>query len=74
MPDERRQHLTFLMRLWQAQSDGRLVWRMSLEDAHTGIRCGFADLASLVAYLDAQLTDTEESCNDDAPLTQGGTE
>lgn len=46
----------YLLRLWQVESDGHLVWRASLEDAHTGERQGFADLALLYAHLAEQTT------------------
>jgi hypothetical protein len=70
MPDELRRQLTLLMRLWQARHGGRLVWRMSIEDAHTGTRRGFTDLESLVAYLNAQLAGGESTPADDS-VTKG---
>src|SRR5215212_2090463 len=43
---EKRQYRVFLLRLWQADGDGAaLIWRAALEDARTGERRGFADLA-----------------------------
>ena len=45
---------SFLLRLWQIRSGGKVVWRASLESAQTGERCGFADLASLIAFLEQQ--------------------
>ena len=45
---------SYLLRLWQASSAGKPVWRASLANIHTGERRGFADLASLVAFLEAQ--------------------
>jgi hypothetical protein len=51
----------YLLRLWQDESDGRLVWRASLEDARTGERQGFADLAVLHTFLAEQTaTDPQE--------------
>ncbi len=46
-----------LLRLWQVRSEGRTVWRASLEDPHTHECKTFADLDSLVVYLKEQLTD-----------------
>jgi len=52
---EPRRYRVYLLRLWLAESeDGRPVWRAALEDARTGERHGFADLARLCAFLEAQ--------------------
>jgi hypothetical protein len=43
--------------LWQAEGDGgHVVWRAALEDARSGERHGFADLARLCAFLDVLTT------------------
>jgi hypothetical protein len=52
--DERR-YLSYLLRLWQVRVGGELVWRASLESPHTRERWGFADLASLVAFLEEEM-------------------
>jgi hypothetical protein len=54
MGKARRGYLSYLLRLWQADADGELVWRTSLESPHTGERLSFADAESLFAFLDAQ--------------------
>ena len=54
MSDEPHDYYSFLLRLWQIRSGGKVVWRASLESAQTGERCGFADLASLIAFLNEQ--------------------
>ncbi len=54
MADEAHEYYSFLLRLWQTRSRGNVVWRASLESAQTGERCGFADLASLFAFLEEQ--------------------
>ena len=54
MPDESHEYHSFLLRLWRTSSHGNAVWRASLESAQTGERCGFADLASLIAFLKEQ--------------------
>ncbi|MCL4489180.1 MAG: hypothetical protein M1570_13770 [Chloroflexi bacterium] len=41
----------FMLRLWQVRSGSAVAWRASLEDPHTGERKGFADLESLLAFL-----------------------
>jgi hypothetical protein len=40
--------------LWPVESDGTTLWHASLEDPHTGERCGFADLDRLFDYLKEQ--------------------
>ena len=52
-PKQEREQV-YLLRLWQVESEGCLVWRASLEDAHTGERQGFADLALLYTFLTEQ--------------------
>jgi len=44
----------YLLRLWQASGAGTRVWRASLVNVQTGEQRGFADLASLLAFLEAQ--------------------
>jgi hypothetical protein len=47
----------WLVRRWTGKGPGEPPdpsWRYSLEDAHTGARRGFATLADLVAYLQAE--------------------
>jgi hypothetical protein len=58
-----------LLRLWQTEQNGALVWRASLESAAASVRCrasagigsgrrgerwGFASLAELYAFLDQE--------------------
>ena len=50
MADERGA-LAYLVRLWSVHHDGNLVWRASAENAHTGERHAFADLAALCQFL-----------------------
>ena len=45
---------SYLLRLWPASDAGTHVWRASLASVQTGERIGFAGLASLVAFLEAQ--------------------
>jgi len=46
-----RRYEAYLLRLWESDQAGELVWRASLESTDTGERRGFADLDSLFAYL-----------------------
>ncbi|MFN2154412.1 MAG: hypothetical protein ACK2VA_09365 [Anaerolineae bacterium] len=54
MSERQRRRMSYLLRLWQAEHKGALVWRASLEDAHTGERRGFANLADLYASLEQE--------------------
>jgi hypothetical protein len=46
-----RRYESYLLRLWESDQAGQLIWRASLESTDTGERYGFADLDSLFAYL-----------------------
>jgi hypothetical protein len=50
------QHPAYLLRLWPVHSQEQTIWRASLENAHTGEVLGFATLAQLTAFLEAQTT------------------
>ena len=47
-----RRHVSYLLRLWQAQTEGVVVWRASLQSADTGERMGFATLVALLSFLE----------------------
>ena len=47
-----RRYESYLLRLWESDEAGQLIWRASLESTDTGERQGFADLVSLFAYLE----------------------
>jgi len=56
--DKPPRHRAFLLRYWEERGQGAgrsVVWRFSLEDAHTGQRRGFANLEEMVAFLRSQL-------------------
>jgi len=57
---EKRRRLSYLLRLWQTDHRGALVWRASLESAHTGEHWGFASLAELYAFLDQETAAVNE--------------
>jgi hypothetical protein len=51
---------TFLLTLWEERNqdaNSPAVWRFHLEDPRTGQRQGFASLAELISFLQAQLVD-----------------
>lgn len=44
-------YLAYLLRLWQDIDSGKVIWRASLEDPHTGNRQGFSNIEALIDYL-----------------------
>jgi len=60
MSEGRRRRVSYMLRLWQAEQDGALVWRASLESVYDrfgqpGECRGFACLAELYAFLDQEI-------------------
>jgi hypothetical protein len=55
MGNEERGYRSYLLRLWQADSNGELVWRASLENPHTRERRGFVRLEDLFAFLESEV-------------------
>ena len=51
---ELRRSVSYLLRLWQAGSGGKLVWRASLESPQTGDRRGFISLVDLLTFLEEE--------------------
>jgi hypothetical protein len=54
-----REYRSYLLRLYQAHSAGRIVWRASLEDPHTGTRLGFSSIGRLYEFLLDQTDDAQ---------------
>ena len=54
---EQQRYLSYLLRLWQIESEGQSVWLASLEDSRTGERRGFASIDALLVFL-CQQTNT----------------
>ena len=44
-------YFSYVLRMWQAQTDTRLEWRASLENIETGKKHGFASLDDLLVFL-----------------------
>ena len=58
--ERRRRNTSYLLRLWQAEHEGALVWRASLQSAsdrfgRPGARRGFASLAELHAFPEQEI-------------------
>lgn len=46
--------VSYLLRLWQAGTGGKLVWRAWLQNAQTGERRGFVSLIDLLMFLEEE--------------------
>jgi hypothetical protein len=49
---EQRCYLSYLVRLWQTERDGEIVWLATAENPHTTERQAFAGLEALFAFLE----------------------
>ncbi|MFO7538143.1 MAG: hypothetical protein R6X32_08775 [Chloroflexota bacterium] len=47
-------YFSCLLRLWETEADGQIVWRVLLEYPATGQRRGFASLAELFVFLEEE--------------------
>ncbi|KAA3643818.1 MAG: hypothetical protein DWQ07_17020 [Chloroflexi bacterium] len=47
----KRDHQSHMLRLWQVEDAGKIVWRASLQDILTGKQKGFVSLQDLFAHL-----------------------
>ncbi len=50
----KKQYLSFMLRMWRANGEGKAAWRASLESPHTGESIGFASLEELFTFLRQQ--------------------
>ncbi len=55
MDAELKDYRSYLIRLWQVNSEGRAVWRVMLESVQTGERWGFTELPDLCAFLQEKI-------------------
>jgi hypothetical protein len=53
-------YFSYLLRLWESEEEGVIVWRAVLEYPASGQRRGFASLAALFAFLEAETAVTEQ--------------
>jgi hypothetical protein len=56
--DDRPRYLSYLLRLWETSNGEARIWRASLESPGSGQRRGFANLQSLIDFLEAQTGQT----------------
>ena len=55
MGEKERRYIAYLVRLWQIERKGQLVWQASLEDARTSKRQGFTSVEALFDFLHRQM-------------------
>ena len=53
-------YLSFMLRLWRVDTEGKRAWRFSLENSVTGERRGFANLGELLVFLLDEVCDGQE--------------
>ena len=72
--DKPPRYRSYLLTFWEERSrDPSLpvVWRLSLEDPHSGQRHGFASLEALVAALEWEMVGTQAKENERGGHTPG---
>jgi hypothetical protein len=52
----------FLLRIWQVENEGKLIWQASLEDPHTSERQGFPSLDALFEFLRGKTGEKDVQC------------
>jgi hypothetical protein len=71
MSIEQPQNLSYLLRLWQVERNGELVWWSSLENSRTGEHQAFADLEDLFAFLNEKTINRSQPAGEN-DLCQSG--
>ena len=64
MSEKQPRYLSYLLRLWQVENKGQLVWRASVEDSRTSERRGFASIEALLLFLREQTDVVTDSLED----------
>ncbi len=59
--ERKKKFRSYLLRLWMDDSNGKQVWRISLENPFSGNRRGFASLKDLCAYLKEKMQEENEN-------------
>jgi hypothetical protein len=55
MTKKRTDYISYLLRIWKSNGEGKTAWQASLENPHTGERLGFANLYQLFTFLEQQI-------------------
>jgi hypothetical protein len=59
--EHKKKYHSYLLRLWVDDTNGKQVWRISLENPFSGERRGFASLNDLCAYLQEKMHEKKEN-------------
>ena len=59
---EERRYLAYMVRLWAVHHNGTLLWHASVENAHTGERRAFTELAGLFEFFRAATEQEPAAC------------
>ena len=62
MDNHQPPYFSYLLRLWPTRSGNKWVWRVSLENPHSGERHGFAGLQEMLTYLKEQTRQDGQVC------------
>jgi hypothetical protein len=71
-PDRRLCYRAYLLRCWGECHGDATVWRFSLEAVSDQTRHGFADLATLLKFLEGVLHDQSNLIRNTTPKQTGG--
>ena len=72
MGGKERRYIAYLVRLWQIEREGQLVWQASLEDSRTGKRQGFSSVEALFDFVRRQMDSTPASRGDKDETDESG--
>ena len=59
--DHKKKYRSYLLRLWTEDTNGKRIWRISLENPFSGERRGFAKLKDLFTYLEEKMRASGEN-------------
>jgi hypothetical protein len=71
MSKERPDYLSYLLRLWRASREGKVIWRASLQSSDTRERKGFTNLDDLFDFLREQTGAAPETKGDEGGQRHG---
>jgi hypothetical protein len=61
------QYHAYILRLWLVEWNEKWIWRVSLENIHTGKRHGFANMEALVDFLQEMGKTSQPATRSDRP-------
>ncbi|MFQ5419724.1 MAG: hypothetical protein ACE5FD_11405 [Anaerolineae bacterium] len=66
MVQKPRIYHSFLLRMWQADGNGKPIWRFSLEDSRTGVCHNFPDMEAMLSFLKDKKAQSDATCHRDS--------